>query len=143
MAIETDSLIIDALLTHVDAFELPLGVRCYKPGKSETRDLANPYILVQFFANQPDQPFISLTREPIRMGLLQLDVYWPKNQGVIEAYELAGALVRHFPRGPNVIKGTTTVWVLGRNPQAPYVASPIQEPDWLHLPVVIPWTHYP
>jgi hypothetical protein len=69
-------------------------------------------------------------------GLLQINVVWPKNAGLLDAAEIAGLVMAHFAKGTLMTSGATTVKV-GRQP---WDSAPLVEPDRVFIPVTVPWT---
>lgn len=139
MAATVEGNIAEALFRHFSALSLPSGVRVAYPGAAFTPTEGQPYVRLTFVPNTPVQSAISFDAEPIRLGLLQVSVFWPAGQGVIGAMDLAGLIRLHFKRGTKIDESGVLVWIINE----PEIAAPIQEPTWLHVPVTIPWHVYP
>lgn len=139
LANHIEAKIVNALLLHMETMTLPIGVNVSYPGMSFTPDPAKPYLRVQVFKGDPQQPRIRFGDEPIRRGLLQVSVYWPEGRGIMQAIELAGQVRDHFARGSKINQDGVTVQII----EEPRVAGEIQEPAWLQVPVNIPWVHFP
>ena len=139
LANHIEAKIVNALLLHMEALPLPLGVNVSYPGRNFTPNTEKPYLRVQVFKGDPDQPRIRFGNEPIRRGFLQISVDWPEGQGIIEAIELAGCVRDHFARGTKIEQDGVSVQII----EEPRVAGEIQEPAWVQVPVTIPWVHFP
>lgn len=73
-----------------------------------------------------------LTREA---GILQVSLFYPEGAGPAAAQARAELTRGHFPRRLTLTADGITVHITN----TPYIHPAIQEPDWYHLPVSIPW----
>ena len=64
-------------------------------------------------------------------GDYQISVFAPAGDGTATLYAAADALVAHFDR---VTLGSTL------HTGVPVIGPLLQEPDWIHLPVTVPYT---
>lgn len=89
------------------------------------------YLSAQVFFNRP--AYEGLTRGKISQGLLQINVVWPKNKGVVDPLRIAKVVIAHFPKALQLASG---VKISGQ----PWAGSPISAPSEVVIPVTIPWS---
>ena len=68
-------------------------------------------------------------------GLFQVSVFWPANEGTIKPMQVASLVVALFTRGTRIVRNNLDMTF----EQQPRVATAIQEPDWVQVPVIIRW----
>jgi hypothetical protein len=74
----------------------------------------------------------------ICLGLMQVDVFWRNNQGLVKPLGRAADLMDFFKKGTRLVFQGVRVHVL----KPPFYAAPMQEPGWIQIPVSIPYTAY-
>lgn len=131
-AVGIESQIWESLYAHLAALTLspPLaiaGPNTKFPAAGET--LPAIYLRVHHLRATPDDVGISKWVE--RQGVLQVDVCYSREDGLIAATEIADAIAAHFPRGSVI--GSIPV----RIDWTPAVASPIDDSPHIKLPVSI------
>lgn len=89
------------------------------------------YLSARIFYNRP--AWEGLSGGKISQGLLQINVVWPKNKGVLEPLRAARDVIAVFTKG---LALTGNVRVSAQ----PWAASPISAPSEVVVPVTIPWT---
>lgn len=130
MAADADA--IDALLIYLGTLEVqspPLAIAMPDVAFEPVADV--PYLSATLLQNAPK--FQGLASGRLDQGLLQVDVVWPKGQGVVKASEVADAVIAHFPVALRI---DGKVKIAGQ----PWKASPITEAGWTRTPVTIPWS---
>jgi hypothetical protein len=80
----------------------------------------------------------TVTSHDRRDGIMQVSVFWPAGDGLIRPMEWAQAVVARFPRHTTLSRNGRDVRIV----RPPYMAAPLQEADWLQIPVTIPWTSW-
>lgn len=94
---------------------------------------SNKYIEVRVIPNRP--AWEGITSGVQDQGLLQINVVWPKGQGVIAPLEAAQQVMSHFPKGLALVSGATKVRITAE----PYASQPLAEEDQVMVPVTISW----
>lgn len=94
---------------------------------------AGGYLRVTHVPNLNRRLFLSGSDPHQRLGLLQVDVFMPRNQNVAVALEVAGKVAAHFPADLRMAYGDVTV----RVQSAPTVAQPIDDDTHLLVPVTV------
>lgn len=110
-----------------------LAVAYPEPNTVFTPPETGKYLEAKFFENTPRWQGLSAGR--MDQGLLQIDVVWPRGQGLPAPGAVADAVVAYFPQGLELFSGSTKVKVSG----APSRAQPISEDRQLRIPVTVPW----
>jgi hypothetical protein len=95
--------------------------------------LDGKWLDVSFAPNRPAWEGLSSGR--MDMGLLQVIVVWPRGEGEIKPAQAAGAVLAHFAKGTTLYSGSTKVVIASE----PWLAAPIELPDRVNVPVLIPW----
>ena len=122
-----------ALKARVQALVLSPVLPVAWPNESFTKP-AGGYLRVTHIPNLNRRLFIGSTDPHQRLGLLQVDVFMPRNQNVAVALEVAGKVAAHFPTDLSMVYGDVSV----RVQSAPTVAQPIDDDTHLMVPVTIP-----
>lgn len=68
-------------------------------------------------------------------GLFQVSLFYPAGSGTTAPSEEADGIMTHFKRDTKLTEGTVTVLIIG----PPYRLPAELEPDWLHIPIRIPY----
>jgi hypothetical protein len=69
------------------------------------------------------------------IGIFELMLHYPKNQGVHDAYARASILLAGFARGTSLSEGNVRVLV----DEHPYIGSSPKDAAWLLVPVNVPY----
>lgn len=128
------ALIADALFAHAAELETNLSMPIAWPEVEFEPPADGKYLSVQFFTNRLAWEGVSDGRQD--QGLLQVDVVWPKNGGLIAPNQLAAQVEAHFPKGLRLSSGSARVKIS----REPWTASPLVEDDLVRIPVTISWT---
>lgn len=128
-----DAAVTDALLSHLQ--DADIGVAIAWPGARFTPP-ETAYLQVSLFPLPTS--VATLTSHDRHDGIMQVSVFCPRGEGVIEAMEIAGCVLARFKRTTRIEKNSRTV----RIDRAPSVAGVVQETGWLQIPITIPWTAY-
>jgi hypothetical protein len=123
--------IADALLKRCEDLEvgtpsLPVAM----PDVSFTPPQDGKYLSVTFRPNAPRWEGVNQGR--IDQGLLQIDVVWPKDAGVLAPMRIADAVMARFPKGLRLAPGIKIT-------AAPYVMQPLLEGNRTICPITISW----
>lgn len=98
MADETDTKIIKTLFTHLEALTTDPPLEIAWPEVNHPRhgnSKPDEFLEVQFLPNQPRQ--ITLGSDPQELrGILQVSVKWKSGNGIIDALNVAGQIIKHF-----------------------------------------------
>jgi len=127
--------VMKALFARVKAFGAAqsLPVAYPEPATTFVPPADGKYLSVTFIQNRPRWEGLSSGR--IDQGLLQVDVFWPKGQGLPAPSAIADALVSYFT-GQRLYSGSARVKIAGE----PWASEPLIEINQVRLPVTIPWT---
>lgn len=140
MSTSIEAKIIDGLLERFGTVTLPVGVSVAYPNVAFTPDGTSPYVRLTIAKNTPVTASLSGGREPIRMGLFMVTVYWPVGAGIIAPSELAGTIRDAFAFGA---KWVSNDGVEFRIVEEPTVKGDLVDGVYTEIPVVIPWHVYP
>jgi len=121
-----------ALKARVQSLVLSPVLPIAWPNEAFTKPLTG-YLRVTWVPNFNRRLFIGSTDPHQRLGLLQIDLFSPKNQNAAIAIEIAGKVVAHFPTDLRLSNGN----VSARITKAPDVAQPIPDDTHLQVPVTI------
>lgn len=67
----------------------------------------------------------------IHRGLFQVDVFYPRGQGLPNGMEVAGSIKEWFARNTNISRESANVRIV----KEPSIGTPIEEDKLLHIPV--------
>jgi hypothetical protein len=95
------------------------------------------YIVVGVQFNKPGFQSLETTGLIQKLGLLTLDVVWPKGKGSLKPIEVTSAIIDAWPRGLTLTDGTTGTRVYIE--PAPYVGAIVESDSFTTYPVIIPW----
>jgi hypothetical protein len=123
-------LIDDALLTRCAAIATPVAY----PERDFSPPADGKYSEVKVFHNAPAWEAVGEGAQD--QGLLQINVVWPKAQGIVKPMKAAADVMALFPKGAAYSSGGLTVRITA----APYATAPIVEPSRVIVPVTIPWS---
>lgn len=68
-------------------------------------------------------------------GIFQVDVFWPENDGLPNALEVADAVKDWFPKFSTFTRNGLLVKIS----EAPWLSGLLQEPKWIQVPVSVPY----
>lgn len=128
--------IMDALFARVALLETTgptMPIAWPEPDEPFVPPADGKYLRVSFFPNRPAWEGISSGK--LDQGLLQIDVVWPKNLGLIAPAQVAAQVETHFAKSSAYVSGTTKVTIT----REPWTAQPISEADKVSLPITISW----
>ena len=91
------------------------------------------YLRVSHIPNINRRLFIGSDGPHQRLGLLQISVFVPLNEGASKATEIADAVAAHFPPDLRMRSGGVTV----RVERAPEIAQGMPDDTYWHVPVVV------
>ena len=134
-----------ALKAHVTTLVLPNMGQAFDPAKQVhwpneafTKPQGGnplkllPYLRVTWVPNFNRRRFIASDAPHQRIGLMQVDVFYPLNKPVAEAVEIAGKIAEHFPTDLRL--GADG---LVRITSAPSVGQPMPDDTHIQVPVTI------
>lgn len=135
MSLGTEAAIFDALMARMAAFSHSPAIEIAYPGLSFTPSDGEPYLEVTHLPNNTAPLAVASDGVQQHQGLLQVSVMWPSDgvTGHMPALELADAVSTHFAKGTDLYSNGVKV----RIPTRPSIASPLQEPDRVRLPITI------
>lgn len=134
MSLGTEAAIFDALMAKMAAFSHSPAVDVAYPGISFTPSDGEAYLEVTHLPNNTAALAVASDGVQQHQGLLQVSVMWPSDgRGHMPALELADAVASHFAKGTDLYSNGVKV----RIPTRPSIASPLQEPDRVRLPITI------
>lgn len=130
-----EALIADALLWHLSQIALSPPRPIAWPGVRFTPAVGTPYLFAAHLPNMTTPTGLAFDAAREFRGLFQVSVFWPAGQGIVEPMELAGEVAAHFASGTRVERGGLVVEVN----RPPEIAPPIEQPDWIQVPLTIRW----
>lgn len=125
-----------ALFAHAALMETQgptLPVSFPEPDKDFVPPEDGRYLEVALFSNTPRWEGVRSGR--VDQGLLQVNVVWPKNQGLIKPGQKADQVIAHFAKNARLFSGGTRVTIN----LEPYAGSALPDADAVTIPVTIPW----
>lgn len=131
-SIETS--IWQALKARVQTLVLSPALPVAWPNESFTKPLTG-YLRVTHVPNLNRRLHIRSEDPHQRLGLLQVDVFMPKNQNVAVALEVAGKVAAQFPTDDWLTYGNAAVRVTS----APTVAQPMDDDTHVMIPITVPY----
>lgn len=135
MAVHPEAVIADALLWHLSQIPLSPSRPIAWPGVRYSPVVGTPYLFATHLPNMTTATGLAFDAGREFRGLFQVSVFWPAGQGVVAPMELVGAVATHFSNGTRIGRAGLVVEV-NRPPEA---APPIEQPDWLQIPITIRW----
>lgn len=138
MALSTEAAIMEALfarvaLLTVGASPIYMPARIAWPNIGFTPPADQNFLRVVFVPNATERALIDSDGPHRHFGLLQLSVYWKKNDGETRPRDIAGQVAAHFPADLRL--GSLPVRIIA----APNVADLIVEAARVQIPVMVPW----
>lgn len=130
-----DARIADALLWHLSQIDLTPARPLAWPGKSFSPVVGTPYLFATYMPNATTSTGLAFNAPRDFRGLFQVSVFWPAGRGIVYPLELAGSVAAHFKMGTRIMRSGLKVELN----QPPEVAPPIEQPDWLQVPVTVRW----
>ena len=128
-----------ALQTKVVPLAQGLGLAIAAPGVEYEPDGVTPYLAVIFGRNTPVNVAMSGTREPIRRGILLLNVTWPTGAGTLAATDAAASLRTAFKFNTRIDFAGGYIKVTDE----PTIQGAIEgDNGYFLIPVTVPWTAY-
>lgn len=91
------------------------------------------FLRVTHVPNRSRRMFLRGSDPHQRLGLLQIDVFAPKNKGATPATEMAGLVAAHFPADLDLVSGSVKVRVI----KAPDVAQAMADDTHWQVPVMV------
>lgn len=126
--------IADALLRAAELWRAPLGLPIQYPEVAFDPP-AGLWLRAGVFRAGAEQITFGGPHMERREGVLLITVFDKRGRGLIPATEIADSAAAAFGTG-RVIEGDDVVLSV---PRPPRVADPVPEPDWISIPVQIPW----
>jgi hypothetical protein len=135
MAATIEGQIAELLLAHLEEIEFSPVLPIAYPGINFEPEPGDTYLEAVFLPNATVTRTVNTGGSNQHQGVLQVCVMHPVGKGVLAANDIAGRVISHFKRG-TVIAGAE---IAVRMIRQPYQAPPMTEPDWLRVPVTIPY----
>lgn len=80
-------------------------------------------------------PGVSADTSEDHQGLLQISLFYPAGSGALSAQRDASIILEHFAKDTQMLRVDVTVTIS----KAPWREAAIQETDWYHIPLRIPY----
>jgi hypothetical protein len=135
MAITTEGQIAELLLAHLEDIEFSPGMPIAYPGIEFEPESGQAYLEAVFLPNATVTRTVNTGGSNQYQGMLQVSVMHPVGKGALAAMDIAGRVISHFARGTAIYGETIAVRVI----RQPFSAPPMTEPDWLRIPITIPY----
>lgn len=94
-----------------------------------------PYLSVTYMPNGAELDGLPFDSDQTHIGLLQISVFWPSNDGIVKPLQVAAHIVDAFSAGRVIERNGIVV----RIDRLPTVAGPLQESDLVQIPVTVRW----
>ncbi|MET3352375.1 UNVERIFIED_ORG: hypothetical protein ABID33_000258 [Xanthobacter viscosus] len=127
--------IADALIWHLSQLVLTPARPIAWPGVPFSPTVGVPFLSATHLPNTTSATGLAFDAGREFRGLFQVSVFWQPGKGIIEPLDLAGQVAGHFERGTRIARHGRMVEVN----RPPDVAPPIEQPDWVQVPVTIRW----
>lgn len=140
MATETDALIMVAFLEHLKLLVLTPALPIALPGITfPSGGGAKPdnYLQASFLPNVTETLSVGSGHQMHR-GVFQVSVWWKAGDGFVKPLDVAGAVIRHFPKGMKLYAGDVGVKIDGK----PWTSAPVQGDDRAQIPVTIAYNSF-
>lgn len=124
-----------ALFARVAAFTYSPAIPVAWPNVSMTLKPAR-YVRVNHIPNTSRRLFVGSSAPHQRLGLLQVDVFTPLNQGPSTATEIAGLIAAHFPTDLRLTTGSP-LKLVGRVTKAADVGQALPDDTHWQVPVTV------
>ena len=124
-----------ALFARLNALVLSPVLPIAWPNKSFDKPADQKYLRAVFVPNTANRVLIGSAEPHQLLGLLQVSVYWTKNDGEIAARAIADAVAAHFSCDLRLTFGAQRV----RITKQPDVRDMIVEDAAIQIPVMIAW----
>lgn len=124
-----------ALFARVASFTYSPAIPVAWPNVSMNPKPAR-YLRVNHIPNTSRRLFVGSSAPHQRLGLLQVDVFTPLNQGPSTATEIAGLVAAHFPADLRLTTGSP-LKVVGRVAKAADVGPALPDDTHLMTPVTV------
>jgi hypothetical protein len=135
MAATVEGSIVQALFSRLDTLALTPALPISWPNLNFTAPASRKYLRVQFVPNTNNRVFIGSEAPHQRLGLLQVVLHWPLNQGESAPRDIAGQIAAHFPTDLRLVADVVEVRVT----EAPTVANLLVTETDVQIPVIVPW----
>jgi len=132
MAVSVEAKIANALLARLASFTHSPPLPVSYPGIAFTPP-SGIYLHATLLSNANRNQFVGDHSSTEHRGILQVSVMAPRGSGIVAGMEIAGKIASHFERASHISGDGVVVHVSGR----PSVATAIQEPDRINIPVSI------
>lgn len=133
MADTAEAQIMEALFARVGSLAFVPALPIAWPNLNFTPPSSQKFLRVVFVPNIANRLFIGSADPHQHLGLLQISVHWPKNQGETDPRDIAGKVAAHFPADLRLA-------ALGiRITKKPDVADLIVEDARVQIPITIEW----
>lgn len=132
MAVHVETKIAEALLARLAALVLSPPLPIAWPNLAFTPP-AGAYLQADHLQAPTVNLFLSNADPDMHVGLLQVTVVAPLNQGVIGAVEIAGSIANHFGKGTALDHEGLRVRIEDR----PSIAPALVDEDRLRVPVTV------
>lgn len=130
----TTESIARALFTRMTALVTDPVLAVAWPDVPFTPTTGTPYLAVSFLPNGNQRRFIGSSAPHRHIGIMQVDVMWPKGQGEIQPLKVAGQVAAHFPCDLALYQDGIRV----RITKEPDIVGPLSIKDgWLTCPISI------
>jgi hypothetical protein len=131
----TESEIMELLFGRLSAFVASPVLPIAWPNVSFEPPSDHRYLRAQFVPNLANRVLIDSDGPHQLLGLLQVSVYWSKNEGEKAPRDIASAIAAHFPCDLKLRSGGLSVRITKR----PDVADMLVEDASIQIPVMIAW----
>lgn len=129
-----DAAIQGALYKHLKALSLPTALPIAPEGRNFDGK-GKAYLRPTYLPAEATAPHIPFDGEAEHVGLYQIDVFWPINQGLTDPLAVADAIRAHYARGLRIFLDGVDLRIL----RQPYAMPAMQETALLQVPVRVPW----
>lgn len=135
MAATVEGSIMQALFARLAALVLVPALPIAWPNLTYTPPATKKYLQVLFVPNTNNRVFLGSTDPQQRLGLFQVVVHWPLNDGEANVRDTAGKVAQHFPTDMVLTADSRSIRVMA----APEVVDLLVTPVDVQIPVIVQW----
>lgn len=131
MAIGIETKIMEGLCQRLSTLVFSPTLPVAYPNNPHSPVDGQPFLRATWLPGEPFQSSLGDAGYNRYVGLFQIDVFWPADQGLVRPAEVAAATAAHFKRGTVIDREGLEIRVI----QPPYVGRTQEEPSWIMIPV--------
>lgn len=136
-----EQVIIEALNARLNAYAVPRNIKVAWPNVPFDPSPSTAYLLPTLLPARTEGAALGADADNRFLGVYQIGIYWPENQGEISAIKRAGEIAMHFKRGTTLTQNGRPVRINAPpflsprfGPTDGFIMYPLNVPYWSDLP---------